>query len=57
LPSEEIYENVTLAEGENVINNATLMAATSLIVLPVIALFAFLQKKFMQGIERTGLVE
>ena len=44
-------------EGESLINNAVLMAGTFLVVLPVIIVFSFLQKKFMQGIERTGIVE
>lgn len=39
------------------INEAVVMAATLLVILPVLIAFFFLQKQFMQGIERTGLVE
>jgi multiple sugar transport system permease protein len=45
------------AEIETVINNAVLMAGTFLVILPVLISFGFLQRQFMQGIERTGLVE
>ena len=44
-------------EGESIITNAVLMAGTFMVVLPVIIVFSFLQKRFMQGIERTGIVE
>lgn len=49
-----------VAESTNVaqtmtINNATLMAAAFLVTLPVLIIFCFLQKKFVQGIEHTGL--
>lgn len=44
-------------EIEKVINEAVLMAGTFITVLPVLVLYGFLQKKFVQGIERTGLVE
>ena len=42
---------------EAVINNAVFMAATLMAILPIILIFAVLQRGFMQGIERTGLVE
>jgi len=32
------------------------MAATFLIILPILIIYLFLQKKFMEGIERSGLV-
>ena len=38
-------------------NDAVVMAATLLCLLPVLIVYLFLQKKFMTGIERTGLVE
>ncbi|MBP1989072.1 carbohydrate ABC transporter permease [Paenibacillus eucommiae] len=44
-----------LEHPEEVLNNAVLMAATLLVILPVLISFAFLQRKFMQGIERTGI--
>jgi multiple sugar transport system permease protein len=55
-PPEEIFEGIVIVV-ENPINNGVLMAGTFLIILPVIITFAFLQRQFMQGIERTGLVE
>ncbi len=36
-------------------NNAVLMAATFMVILPILVCFAFLQRKFMEGIERTGI--
>jgi multiple sugar transport system permease protein len=44
-----------LEHPEEIVNNAVLMAATLLVILPVLISFAFLQRKFMQGIERTGI--
>ena len=39
----------------NTLNNAVVMAGTFMTVSPLIVMFAFLQKKFIQGMERTGL--
>lgn len=44
-------------EVENAINRSVLMAGTFLVILPVLVSFSFLQRQFMQGIERTGIVE
>lgn len=41
--------------ADNVLNNAVLMAGTFTVVAPLIVVFAFLQKQFIQGIERSGL--
>lgn len=51
---KEIEQHV---DTESAINNAVLMAGTFLVTLPVLISFGFLQRKFMSGIERTGLVE
>ena len=56
-PKDFFSEYTGLVDQEKVINSAVLMAATFQVLLPVIIVFSFLQKKFMQGIERTGLVE
>lgn len=40
-----------------IFNDAVVMAATLLCLLPVLIVYLFLQKRFMTGIERTGLVE
>lgn len=56
-PPQDFFVEFNIIDQEKVINSAVLMAATFLVLLPVIIVFSFLQKKFMQGIERTGLVE
>jgi len=43
--------------GEIEINIATAMAATFMVILPIFILYLILQKQFMEGIERTGIVE
>ncbi len=45
------------ADAGNPINSAVLMAGMLLCLLPVLIAFAFLQKGFVEGIERTGMVE
>lgn len=54
-PPEQLFELLNLVEGEDTINNAVVMAGTFLVILPVLAGFALVQRKFMQGIERTGI--
>ena len=57
-PPESLFEllaNLGLSDGEDTLNNAVIMAGTMLISAPVIIFFAFAQRKFMQGIERTGI--
>lgn len=39
----------------NTINDAVLMAGTFMVVLPILIVYGFLQKQFIQGIERSGL--
>lgn len=56
-PPEEMFELLQLEEAEETLNNAVIMAGTFLIILPVLIVFAFLQREFMQGIERTGIKE
>lgn len=41
----------------NPITESTKMAAAFLIILPPIIVFMFLQRWFVSGIERTGIVE
>lgn len=61
LPS--IYEKYQSAavdlmqNPETAITEGVVMAATFLVILPVLLVYCFLQKQFIQGIERTGLVE
>lgn len=48
---------MNIRDASKLISEGTVMAATFLVILPVLASYTFLQKKFMEGIERTGLVE
>lgn len=54
-PPEQLFELLELVDGEDTINNAVVMAGTFLVILPVLVGYSFVQKKFMQGIERTGI--
>lgn len=51
--SEEAVEGVNAAEL--VINQGTVMAATFLAILPLLIIYMFVQKQFMEGVERSGL--
>lgn len=53
----QLMEETGLPDLEAVINNAVFMAGTFMSIAPIIVIYMFLQKKFMQGVERTGLVE
>ncbi len=65
LPSKlpALYELVNTEEamelveemGAFTINEAIIMAATVLVILPLLIVYAFLQKQFMEGVERSGL--
>lgn len=52
---QQLIADMGLTDMEAVINNAVFMAGTFLTILPLLIVFIFLQKHFMQGIERTGL--
>lgn len=57
-PPEQLFEmlaNLGLTDGEDTLNNAVIMAGAAIISIPVIVFFAFAQRRFMQGIERTGI--
>lgn len=51
--SDEAVEGVNAAEL--VINQGTVMAATFLAILPLLIIYMFVQKQFMEGVERSGL--
>lgn len=51
--SEEAVEGVNAADL--VINQGTVMAATFLVILPLLVVYMFVQKQFMEGVERSGL--
>jgi multiple sugar transport system permease protein len=54
---QQLIIDMGLTDMEAVINNAVFMAGTIITIAPIVIVFIFLQKQFMQGIERTGLVE
>lgn len=45
------------ATDDDIVNTATVMAGSFITLTPLIVMFMFLQKQFIQGVERTGLVE
>lgn len=52
--SSETAEDI--AAGESlIVNEALCMAATFLVILPLLLVYSFVQKKFMEGVERSGL--
>ena len=51
-PSEEM---LAMMDDYSMINNGVLMAGTAMVIAPVIVAFGFLQRRFIQGIERAGL--
>lgn len=54
-PPEEFFDALTTSSSEQVINVAVLMAGCFLILLPIMVGFAFVQRYFIQGMERSGL--
>lgn len=51
----DVLESTFEITDQNVLNNAVLMAACFLVVLPVLIFFIFVQRQFIQGITRSGL--
>lgn len=51
----EMLRQLGLEDGEDTLNNAVVMAGALIISAPVLLFFAFAQRQFMQGIERTGI--
>jgi multiple sugar transport system permease protein len=43
--------------ADTVITEGVVMAATFLVILPILVVYSFLQKQFIEGAERSGLVE
>lgn len=52
---QEMLRSLGLEDGEDTLNNAVVMAGAVIISAPVLLFFAFAQRQFMQGIERTGI--
>lgn len=51
----DVLEKLYDISSENVLNNAVLMAACFMVLIPILIVFAFLQRQFIEGIEHTGL--
>jgi len=51
----EMLRQLGLEDGEDTLNNAVVMAGAVVISAPVLVFFAFAQRQFMQGIERSGI--
>lgn len=52
---QELARQLGLPDGEDILNDAVVMAGATVISAPVIIFFAFAQRQFMQGIERSGI--
>lgn len=52
---QEMLRQFGLDDGEDTLNDAVVMAGATIISAPVLLFFAFAQKQFMQGIERSGI--
>lgn len=52
---QEMLRQLGLEEGEDTLNDAVVMAGAAIISAPVLLFFAFAQRQFMQGIERSGI--
>ncbi len=52
---QEMLRQLGLDEGEDTLNDAVVMAGATIISAPVLLFFAFAQRQFMQGIERSGI--
>lgn len=57
LPEDQqsMMRNLGLDDGEDILNDAVVMAGAVIISAPVLLFFAFAQRQFMQGIERSGI--
>ena len=56
--NKEAYDAIIGSGADFVgINEGVTMAATVLVILPVLLAFFFIQRQFMQGVERSGIVE
>lgn len=57
LENEEMIQDMMENDFFMMFNEAMYMAATVICLVPVLVLFAVVQRYFIQGVERTGLVE
>jgi len=54
---ERILELLKMLGYDGSVNEAVLMAGVMIVLLPVVLFFSVIQKEFMQGFERSGIVE
>lgn len=54
MPAEVLADTYSITD-QTAINNAVLMAGVTMTVIPVLIMYFFLQKQFIQGVERSGL--
>ena len=52
---QQMMRSLGLDDGEDILNDAVVMAGAVVISAPVLLFFAFAQRQFMQGIERSGI--
>lgn len=53
----DYFQALTEGKLDMLVTDGVIMAAITICILPLVLVFAFLQKGFVEGIERTGLVE
>ena len=53
----DIYQAILENKLDILVTDGVVMAAITICITPLILLFAVLQKGFVQGVERSGLVE
>ncbi|NSW90802.1 MAG: hypothetical protein HPY74_09070 [Firmicutes bacterium] len=54
---KKVVDSLESAKIIAMVTEEVVMAATFLVVLPLLIVYLFLQRQFVEGIERTGLVE
>lgn len=52
---QELMRQLGLDDGEDILNDAVVMAGATILSAPILVFFAFAQSQFMQGIERSGI--
>jgi len=53
----DVIGSLEAAKLSTMVTEGVVMAATFMVILPVLTVYLFLQKQFVEGIERTGIVE
>ena len=53
----DYFKNLSEGKLDMLVTEGVIMAAITICITPLILVFAFLQRSFVEGVERTGLVE